>query len=206
MNPSFTPEQNKQLASWAAERDAILTDIGNKKTEKEKLTTEVKDLAESKTLISNDIQRSIGRLEELDRQEINRATFVLRDVADLDERKSVLQTEISSLEKEIDILTDKKDDLNADVEVISKVYESIFSRASEMERIISGTVKISSTNASDIKAILVDAGIELKKIIDIGQKNVEVTNRIINEIPKIIVDIHRDVIERRKIPRAKPLK
>ncbi len=203
MDPLLTPEQNKQLTSWASQRDAILIDIGNKKTESEKLTVTNHQLADSNTDISNKIQQSIGRLQELDRQEVNRVAFVLKDVASLDEQKSILQTEVSNLEEKIDELEEKKESLKTDIESITKIHEAVFSRTSEIERIVSETVKINSTNAHDIKTILVEAGIELKKIIDIGRENVEVTNRAINQIPKMIVDIHRDVVERKKAARIK---
>ncbi len=203
MDSQLTPAQKGQLASWATMRDSILHDIGEKKTESQRLTVTNTNLAASNTEISNKIQQSIGRLQELDRQEVNRATFVLKDVAELDERKSVLQTEVSNLESDVDELKEEKENLKADIESITKVHEAVFSRASEIERIVTETVRISSTNASDIKTILVDAGAELKKIIDIGRENVEVTNQAIAKIPKIIVDLHRNVIERQKIPRAK---
>lgn len=199
----LSPEQKKQLDSWASKRDAILLDISNKQTESEKLTLVNKGLADSNTDISNRIQQSIGRLEELDRQEINRATFVLKDVAELDERKSVLQAEVSNLESEVVSLEETKQDLIEDISSITKVYDTVFARASEIERIVSETATLNSSNTQEVKNILFEAGVELKKIIDISRENVMVTNKAILEIPKMIVDIHRDVLERKKINRSK---
>ncbi len=206
MNPLFTPEQNKQLASWAGERDAILKVIGEKKTETETLTKTNNALADSNTEIANRIQQSIGRLEELDRQEINRATFVLKDVAALEDKKSILQTEVSDLLADIESLKKNKEEINKDIESITKTYESVFARAGEIERIVGNTATMSSTNAREISNILVEAKNTLKEVIEIGIKNVEMTNRTINQIPKIIVDIHRDVVERKKALRANPIK
>ena len=62
MNPTLTPEQTKQLASWVGQRDLILVDIGNKKTEQENLTKTNSELAVSNTEIQNKIQQSDGRL------------------------------------------------------------------------------------------------------------------------------------------------
>lgn len=203
MEPTLTPEQKKQLDSWVSKRDSILLDISIKTTESEKLTVKNKELASSNTEIADKIQQSIGRLSELDRQEINRTTFVLKDVAELDERKSVLQTQVFYLEKEIWVIEETKENLHADIEAITKIHEAVFARASDIERIISETVKLNSTNAFEIKNILIEAGVELKKVIDIGKENVEVTNRAIHQIPKIIVDIHKDVLERRHLNRHK---
>ncbi len=38
-------------------------------------------------------------------------------------------------------------------------------------------------------------------MIDAGERNVDKTNRLVLDIPKIIVDLHRDILERRVIAR-----
>ncbi len=199
----LTPEQKKQIDSWTDQRDRILKDISDKKDGSERLTKTNNYLSESNTEIANKIQQSIGRLNELDRQEVNRATFVLKDVVVLDEKKSILQTEVCSLESDIIELTEKKDNLIKDISSITKTYETVFSRSGEIERIVSETAKINSSNARDIINMFNEASIEFKNIIDIGRENVAVTNRVIAEVPKMIVDIHRDIIERKKINRHK---
>ncbi len=203
MEPTLTPEQKKQLVSWVSQRDLILFDITNKKTEQEKLIAENKNLASSNTEIANKIQQSIGRLEELTKKEDERVKLISVECSSAITVKSVLQSEISSLKAEVEVLSESKQNLHDDIASITKIHEAVFARASEIERIISETVKLNSTNAFEIKNILIEAATELKKVIDIGAENVAVTNRTIAEIPKIIVDIHRDVIERRKAARAK---
>ncbi len=199
----ITPEQKRQLYSWADQRDEILKDISNKKNESERLTKINNDLCDSNTEVSNKIQQSIGRLQELDRQEVNRATFVLKGVAELDEKKSILQTEVSSLEFDIIELTGNKQSIIDDIHLITKIHETVFTRASDIERIVSETVIMNSSNSREIKNMLVEAGAELKKVIDVGKENVAITNKAISEIPKMIVDIHRDVIERKLINKHK---
>lgn len=198
-----TPEQKKQLNSWVNQRDSILIDIGKNKTEYEKLIEINKNLAISNTDISNRIQQSIGRLDEILIKEKERTQLISSEILPLEIEKSKLQTEISSLKSEIKILVEKKNDFIKDIEFISKAHENIFSRTSEIERIISETVKINSSNATEVNDILVKASDEFKKIIDIGEKNVSITNKIISEIPKIVVDLHRDILERKKIGRSK---
>ncbi len=203
MDQKLTPEQEKQLVSWVSQRDLILLDIANKKTESEKLTITNKNLASSNTEISDRIQQSIGRLEELEKKEKERALLMVPEIADLSSEKSVLQTQVSSLKSEISTLSETKKKLHEDILYISKVYEAVCSRASNLDRIVSETVKLNSDNAFGIKNILVEAGAELQKMIDKGSENVAVTNKLISEIPKIIVDLHRDVLERKKINKHK---
>ncbi len=203
MEPTLTPEQKKQLISWVSQRDSILLDIADKRTESEKLTTKNKELASSNTEIADKIQQSIGRLVELDKKEEERAKLITGEVANLIVEKSTLQSEVSSLKSEISVLIETKKNLHDDIASITKIHEAVFARTSDIERIVSETIKISSSNASDIKNILVEASIELKKVIDIGKENVAVTNKAIQEIPKMIVDIHKDVLERRHFNRHK---
>lgn len=203
MEPTLTPEQKKQLNSWVSQRDSILLAIAEKKTESEQLTVKNKELASSNTEIADRIQQSVGRLAELDKKEEERGKFVTAEVASLEVRKSVLQTEVTSLEGDIVVLTEKKKNLGDDISAISKIHEAVFARTGDIERIVGETVKINSSNAQEIKNILGEAGIELKKVIDIGEKNVDVTNKLILEVPKLIVDIHKDVLERRHFNRHK---
>ncbi len=203
MESTLTLEQKKQLDSWASQRDSILLDIAGKKTESERLTLINNNLAISNTEISDKIQQSIGRLEEIEIKEEERAKFITTENVSLINLKSVLQTEVSSLQSEIVVLKDKKENIYNDIAVISKVHQDIFSRSSDIERIITETVTINSSNAREIKNILFEAGIELKKMIDIGSENVGITNKVISEIPKMVVDLHRDIIERKKINKHK---
>ncbi len=203
MDPILTPEQKNQLSSWVVQRDSILLDIANKKTESEKLTLLNKNLASSYTEISDRIQQSIGRLEELEKKEKERVFLIVPEIGDLSAEKGVLQTQVSGLKKEIAALKDTKDILTEGIITLTKTHDILFSRSSDIERIISETVTINSASSREVKNILVEAGIELKKIIDISSENVGVMNRLIAEIPKIIVDLHRDVLERKKINKHK---
>jgi len=195
-------EQKKQLDSWASQRDAILVDISNKRTEKEALIKTNKDLASSNTEIANKIEQSIGRLLELEKKEEERAKLTTSEIALLISQKSKLEGDVSLLNHNVAILLDSKEALFDDIERIRKIHEAVFSRTSEIERIVGETITINSTNAREIVSILAQAGAELKKVIDIGSENVVLTQRLVAEIPKVVVDLHRDVIERKKIGRA----
>ncbi len=201
----LTPEQNNQLLSWASKRDSILLDIANKTTDRDHLIAINKDLASSNTEITDRIQQSIGRLEEINKKEEERATLIRADIVVLEAKKSILQTEISTHEFEIKTLLDKKESLNNDIATSIKIHESILSRSSDIERLIGETVTLNATNSREIANILVEAGNELQKVIDIGEKNITKTNAVILEIPKMIVDLHKDVLERKKIAKNRTI-
>lgn len=206
MDPALTPEQNKQLGAWAAKRDAILKVIADKTVEADGLIKSNKDLAASNTEISNRIQQGIGRLEEIGKQEQERSGLISKDVAALETKKSVLQTEESALLATIDSLKDKKEGLHADIEAAVKTLEAVFARTGEIEKSLGEAVALSSANSREIVNVLVQAKEQLREVIELGNKNVEQTNHVIQQVPKIVVDLHRDIIERRRKPRQMPPK
>ncbi len=203
MENTLSPEQKKQLASWSGQRDSILLEIANKKTELDKLVLENKDLAFFNSEITKRIQQSEGRLSEMQKREEERLITTTVQNADLESRKSRLQSEVSHLEWEIEFLSEKKKDIQEDISSLSKIHDSAFSRAGEIENVVSQTVALNASNAREIVGILTDAGSELKRVIEAGARNVEVTNKAISDIPKIIVDLHKDVLERRRMSRHK---
>jgi len=202
MNP-LLPEQQKQIDSWVSQRDSILLDISIKREESAKLIERNKELASSNTEIADKIQQSEGRLIELSKKETEMAGFTTIENSELKTEKSKLEEEVYRLKISESHLILRKEELNADIEAITKIHESVFKHVGVIEQIVGETVKINSQNAREIKNILVEAGNELIKIIEVAEKNVEVTNRAIVEIPQIILDLHKSVLERRIINKRK---
>lgn len=202
MNP-LLPEQQKQIDSWVSQRDSILLDISIKREESAKLIERNKELASSNTEIADKIQQSEGRLIELSKKETEMAGFTTIENSELKTEKSKLEEEVYRLKISESHLILRKEELNADIEAITKIHQSVFKHVGVIEQIVGETVKINSQNAREIKNILVEAGNELIKIIEVAEKNVEVTNRAIVEIPQIILDLHKSVLERRIINKRK---
>lgn len=203
MNPEITPEQNKQLETWAAKRDSILADIAVAEDNKSKLLSTNKELAQSNTSIAEEIQQSKGRLQVLKEQEAERATLVSKEVADLEVKKTGLESTVTSLQGDVKELEDKKSSLLRDVANITGFHDHVYEKVNNLEGIISKTIGISDENAKKIVGILNAAGTELQKVIEVGEKNVEKTNKVILELPKIVVDLHRSVIEKRQFNKVR---
>lgn len=203
MNEPLTPEQQRQLDSWASQRDGILLDIANKKTENESLTVTNKNLAASNTEIADKIQQSIGRLEELEKREQAQATLTTSENAVLVSEKSILQTENFALKEENRCLEENKESRLSDIAILTDIHDKVFERINGLESIIGGIVTISSQNATEIVNLLIAAGGELKKIIDINRQNVVETNVVINKLPKIIFELQRDILERKELNKNK---
>jgi FtsZ-binding cell division protein ZapB len=203
MNPEITPEQQKQLDSWAAKRDSILAEIAVAEDTKSKLLSTNTNLTQSNTEIADKIQQGIGRIEEIEKKEEERKHLVSSELAELETKKTRLETTVTSLQGDVKELEDKKSSLLRDVANITGFHDHVFEKVNNLEGIVSKTIAISSENAKEIVSILQSAGAELKKVIDVGEANVEKTNKVIIELPKIVVDLHRDIMERRKINKVR---
>lgn len=196
-------EQTKQLDSWAAKRDSILGEIAVLRTEKEKEKTEVTNLAQSKTSIYNDIQQGIGRLEEIKKQEAERASLLPKEISDLEVKKTGLETNVTALQGDVKELEEKKSSLLRDVANITAFHDHVHEKALGLENIVATNLGLSDENSKKFIEILNTAGLELQRVIDIGEQNVEKTNKMIGEIPKMIVEMHRGIIERRNINKVR---
>ncbi len=197
MKNELTPEQNKQLSAWVVQRDSILKEIAINREENEGLKLSNKNLAASNTEIANKIQQSIGRLDEMEKKEEEFNTLTRVENIDLVAQNSSLQTANSCLVKENVLLQDKKESLIGDIKVLSDVHEKVFDKVNGLESLVGGITKISSENATEIHNTLIMAGEELKKIIQISKENVDKTNAVIHELPPIIFNLQRDILERK---------
>jgi chromosome segregation ATPase len=190
----MTPEQTKQLASWVSQRDLILVDIGNKKTEQEKLTKTNLELAGSNTEIQNKVQQSIGRLEELEKKEIQNSEKLSIRRYELYVEKTQLETQIEGLKKEIGLLECERITLIGMFEDLKSVHADILGNANEMNKTVGENVKLNSQSTIEIRNLLNDIKGEVQKIHDVNSENVEKTNRVIAEIPRIVFDSHKPQI------------
>jgi chromosome segregation ATPase len=203
MNPTITPEQTKQLASWVGQRDLILVDISNLRTEKEGLTKTNLELAESNTEIQNKIQQSVGRLEELEKKEKEVGQKVSAENAVLGMQKTQLETQLEYLKKEIGLLECERITLIGMFGDLKNVHTDILGNANEMNKTVGENVKLNSQSTVEIKNLLVEIKGELQKIHDVNEQNVSKTNVVINDLPRIIFDLQKDIAERKKFNKVK---
>jgi hypothetical protein len=203
MNPEITPEQKQQLNSWALQRDNLLGDLAVKQIENDRLATANKELAVSLTRVQNEINQSMGRLEEMTFKEDEFNTLLGVQNAELNSQKTYLETRVMDLRTEISILESQKESLIKTLQVLSEVNEKVFGRTKEFDENIEKARKISAENLTETNNLLIALKGEFKKIIDVNAENVEKTNVVINQLPRIIFDLQKDILERKQFNRHK---
>ena len=190
MNP-FTPEQNAQLTSWASERDSILSEIAVKRDELKNLTKQNENLAQSNTDLTNRINQSIGRLRELEKKEKEIQVMVSAEVSVLFMQKSALQSEVTAITKQVEMLDTQKRVLTYDITTFKDVYDRIVDRTAALDNIMNHVVAISDENIRKVDILMGNLAGSIQKVLDVNEANVNKANMVIMEMPKMFFELQR---------------
>ncbi len=119
MEEYLTPEQKKQLKTWAFQRDALLKNIADLREARKIDEEKNHNLAISNTDIQTQIHRAEGRLEELNKKEEEFKNILSNETSSLIIEKTKLQTEIPALKKEVESLHSEKDLLVSTIKTLT---------------------------------------------------------------------------------------
>lgn len=199
MNPEITPEQNGQLTTWAGQRDAILLEISNLRTEKDKLEVANKKLADSNTEIQVQINMAIGRLAELDKVEEDYNNIVSSSLTENLIAKTRLESEVTNLKKIIAILAPQKEELEKDLKSLSDIFYTMNDRVGVLDKVVDHVTRVSEQNSNSIESTISNLKSSIQKIIDANNENVASTNLVLDKLPKMLIELQRVNLIRNKI-------
>ena len=151
---SFTPEQDKQLKTWASERDTILSEIAVARDQNLILSLKNKNLSISITDIEDRIQQSVGRMKELDDREKLYEDIISEHLSILGSRKVKIESELSFLNKDLTSLKETKEALLKDIEVLQKIHDKVFARASVLDQVVDHVTRVNSKNIDDVNILI----------------------------------------------------
>lgn len=186
-----SPEQNAQLSTWAGQRDAILSAIAVLRTEEESLARSNKELVASNTDLETRANQLIGRIEELVKKEQELATMTSSEVAAIKIEKAALEGDTANLRREIITLQTSKNLLNDTIVSATDIYEKVFNRAKVLDEVVDHVTRVSGQNIRDIELLLAAVKSGVQQVIDVNTENVDKTNRVITELPRIFFDVQR---------------
>jgi chromosome segregation ATPase len=190
MNP-FTPEQNVQLTSWASERDSILSEISVKRDELKNLTKQNENLAQSNTDLTDRINQSIGRLRELDKKEKELQVMVSSEVSVLFMQKSALQSEVTAITRQVEMLETQKNVLTHDITTFKDVYDRVVDRTAALDNIMNHVVAITDENIRKVDILMGNLAGSIQKVLDVNEANVNKANMVIMEMPKMFFELQK---------------
>lgn len=187
----ITVEQKGQLKTWAGQRDVLLSEISILRDSKLKLEKTNKEIAESLTNIQTRILQSEGRLLELDKKEKEVDGILSVEIAESIAKKTSLDNVIPFLQKEIALLESKKKGIMGDIDLFAKITELFSDKTMKLEKAIGEIAKVSSVNAGQINNLMESLKVSTKELIDINKKNVDETNIVINQLPRMVVELQK---------------
>lgn len=199
MPNEITPEQKGQLNTWAGQRDAILLEISNLQTVKENLDKKNKEIAESYTDTVNRLNQTVGRIEELKKQEAELPLLISKEISVLKNEKTLLESEIPALKNIIESLKSQKASLESDVSFASKAFDAVSSRTAELDKLTNEVTKSNIENERFIKGLVSELKVTLTELIDINKKNVSETNLVVDKLPKMLVELQKAKLIKNKI-------
>lgn len=192
MEPEITPEQKDKLTTWAGERDAILLEISNLELDREQIKKENVGLTDSYTDIHNRMKVIQGGIEELKIKEAELPLLISKDVANLESKKTSLESEITNLAKIVTILTEQKRSLEQDVDFALATFSAVKDRTLFLDKIVDRVTQVSENNKKKIDDIVTDLGTSLEEIIKVNKKNVEETNVVIEKVPAMLIELQKN--------------
>lgn len=192
MEPEITPEQKDKLTTWAGERDAILLEISNLELDREQIKKENVGLTDSYTDIHNRMKVIQGGIEELKIKEAELPLLISKDVANLESKKTSLESEITNLAKIVKILTDQKSSLGEDVAFALSTFSTVKDEALLLDKVVGHVTQVSEKNEKKINDLVTDLGTSLEEIIKVNKKNVEETNVVIEKVPAMLIELQKN--------------
>ena len=199
MDNEMTHEQKEKLKTWAEKRDELLQEIAVLQLSYEKLKKSNKELANSSSDIEERMFEIRGRIKELLTKEIELVPLTIKKIANLETKKTVLETEVTNLIKMIEVLTSQKASLESDVSLSLDNFEILKDGAIVLDKVVDHVTVVSKNNAEKIDLLVANLGTSLEELIDVNKKNVFETNIVIDKVPKMIMECQKHGLINKKI-------
>jgi chromosome segregation ATPase len=192
------PEQQKQLETWAEQRDALLASIAALKSENELLEKKNSGLALSNVEIENRMREAVGKISGIKEMDAELSQKVSKEVVELTKNRSILEVEVSNFKKEVFELCQRKADLTADVLFLTDIFNKITGKAELLDKVVAHVTDVSKNNVVSIEGVAKEISRLFSEIISKSEETVVKANQVISELPRLLVEAKRQVIG--KIP------
>lgn len=197
----LTPEQKKQLKTWAFQRDALLRDIAVLQEEKKEKQTTNHNLATSNTDIQIQINQAEGRLIELNKKEEEFKNLLSTETAGLMAEKTKLQSEVPTLQKEVGSLRSTKQALIDDISALSDIHSKVFEKVGGMEAVVGLVKDTSDKNIVAVSELFKELTDGLTKLLDKSKESSAGADVILEKLPRWIFELQRPISLKRVPPR-----
>jgi chromosome segregation ATPase len=195
----ITPEQKAYLATFAGRRDAALLEISNLQTERDNLVKTNKELVDSCSHSETRMNKIIGRIEELQKKEAELPLLISKEVASLQNQKSILESTIAGFTQIVKILSEQKTSLEKDVSSALNTFTVLKDEAISLDAVVDHVTRVSKDNATLIDGLVAKLARSLEEIIEVNRKNVLETNVVLDKLPRMLVEVQRHGLISKKL-------
>lgn len=199
MEIEITPEQKAQLTTWASQRDNILSEISALQDAKATLEKSVSDKADSFKDIEDRMNQVLGRIEELNKKEAELPALISTKILSLEKAKTILETEVTSLTKDVSNLKLRKEEIEKDILLAISIFGSIKDETSSLEKIVGHVTKVSSDNETIINGLVENLKKSIQDMIDVNEKNVKEAGIILDKLPRMMMELQKSKLIINKI-------
>lgn len=193
----YTPEQNKRFQSWAEERDNLLREIGIYSTQLNELKKNTISEGQALADLHRSISEARGRLAEITALEDRHKNSLSKEIADLEIRKSHLESECVLKESEIKFAEEKYNTIITDTVNLSAVHEKMKDQAQIINSVVGDLVETTRLNTSNMKVVMSEIKVVVEEVILKGNENIKQTGIILEKLPKYIFELQKPIPVRR---------
>jgi len=199
MDPEILPEQKEKLESWAAKRDALLSEISVLEDQKNNLTKVISEKAVQSTELDNKILRSEGAIKVMDKHEEEYSGVMANEIGDLMAQKASLNAEIVGLKEDIVHYRTQKDLLIETISHLKDAYDRVFSRTEVLDKVVDHVTRVSGDNIREVTNSLSGFVTALDEATEAQNKNIEKANFVITKVPEVFLELQRQVLNKHKM-------
>jgi uncharacterized coiled-coil DUF342 family protein len=199
----LTAEQIAQLGSWAGQRDAILSEINALRTERDKLDKENQEIANSSSSITNNLNQTIGRLDELTKKENDLVYTVSKNVSELQIKKTELEKQNEALEARINFFSEKEKELKDRLLFLSDTIGKLEGKSDEVTKIVSEIDKAGTSLTKKMNEAFASADIFVSSIATETEEHIGKINEAASNLNKTFVELNRKSLVKETINNKK---
>lgn len=194
---NLTAAQLKVIQTWTEQRDLLLREIGQYTTELEALQKSGKEAGLNLADIHNGIAEARGRIAELAALEERVRGSVPNDIAELEVRKSRLQSECAALDERMRAGSEKYVIVMTAVSELQSAHDIMKDQAAIVNRVVGEIIQTSQLHTSDMKTIMSEIKTISDQVIEKGNANIAQAGIILEKLPKYIFELQRPIPVRR---------
>lgn len=193
----LTPAQVRVIETWTEKRDILLREIGVYTVQSESLKKECIDAGLALADLHNSISEARGRLAELDALELRHKNSISVEIAELEVRKTRLETECTSMEKATKASEEEQARIVTSITVLCEAHDKMSDQAKIVNEVVGQVIQTSQTHTSEMQVMIAEIKSVSDQVIERGNENVKQTKIVLEKLPKYIFEMTRPLPMRR---------